>query len=75
MAHNVADAKRHDRYALNPFQPRHRVGKPGDARLRQIDLTWIAADHHPAPFAKAGEEHFHLRDGRVLRLVQHDESV
>src|SRR3546814_6658845 len=40
-----------------------------------IDLPGIAADHHPAVFAKTGQEHLHLRGGRVLRFIQDDECI
>jgi hypothetical protein len=39
--------------------------------------TWrgIAADHHAAVLAEAGEEHLHLRGRGVLRFVQDHEGV
>src|SRR6059058_2703970 len=35
----------------------------------------VAADHHAAAHAKAGQEHFHLQRRGVLRFVKDDEGV
>src|SRR5688572_22535102 len=45
------------------------------ARVLQIDLCDVASYNHPAAMPHAGEEHFHLRVCRVLRLVKNDEAI
>src|SRR3546814_2030675 len=51
------------------------ICQPRCAGHGKIDLPGIAADHHPAVFAKTGQEHLHLRGGRVLRFIQDDECI
>ena len=41
----------------------------------QVHLGHVAGDDDLRPRAHAGQEHLHLRRGRVLRLVQDDERV
>src|SRR5438105_3958576 len=43
--------------------------------LRQVNLGLVAGDHRLRVNAQSGEEHLHLRGGRVLRLVEDDECV
>ena len=40
-----------------------------------IDLFGIAANHHPAILAKAGQEHLHLLARGVLCFVENDKSI
>ena len=61
--------------------PRHRpqpldgVGQAADGRRRQVDLRDVAGDHDPGVLAHPGQEHLHLRDRRVLPLVEDDHRV
>jgi hypothetical protein len=41
----------------------------------QVDLRDVAGDHGLRAEADAREEHLHLLDGRVLRLIEDDEGV
>jgi hypothetical protein len=42
---------------------------------RQVDLGDVAGDDGGGAEADAGQEHLHLLDGGVLRLVENDEGV
>ncbi|VXC42365.1 hypothetical protein SPHINGOT1_10124 [Sphingomonas sp. T1] len=76
VADDVADGEAAHRDALDPLQTADRIGQTrgGDA-AGDVDLLGIAADHHPAVLAEAGEEHLHLRGRRILRLVEDHERV
>ena len=53
----------------------HGVDEPAGAVGGEIDLRGVAGDHHLRAEPEPGEEHLHLRDGRVLCLVEDDEGV
>ncbi len=62
---------------LTPSTPRSTSKRITQSRAlvaRQIDLGEIARDHGDRAEADAGEEHFHLLDRGVLRLVEDDEG-
>src|SRR3546814_967382 len=42
---------------LQPLEPRDRVGEARGRGDRQVDLLGVAADHHAAVHAEAGQEH------------------
>ena len=42
---------------------------------RQVDLRDVAGHHDPGVLAHPGQEHLHLRDGRILTLVEDDHRV
>src|SRR5690606_37618627 len=72
-AHNVIALKLVDvniRQSLNPF---YRIRKAVGAT--DIALIDIAINHDFAIFADAGEEHFHLGNGGILRFVQHHKGI
>src|SRR3546814_28814 len=75
VTHDVGCAEANSGNTVYAFQLRHGVCQPRCAGHGKIDLPGIAADHHPAVFAKTGQEHLHLRGGRVLRFIQDDECI
>src|SRR3546814_4966049 len=75
VAHDVGGGEADHRDALDPLQPRGRIGEPGGGDpAGQIDLARIAADHHPAVLAEARQEHLHLRGRGVLRRSEEHTS-
>ena len=76
MAHDVAGAQLHERDAVDALQAAHRVAEARRHVAGQVDLRRVAGDDHARPFAEARQEHQHLRDRRVLRLVEdHERAV
>src|SRR5206468_3612093 len=75
VADNVGGSETDGRDALHVLELAHRVGQPRLARVGQVDLVGIAADHHPAAHAEAGQKHLHLKWGGVLRLIEDDEGI
>src|SRR5215831_17547729 len=51
------------------------VGEARGTTSGQVHLSHIPGNHRLAVEAQAGEEHLHLLDGGVLRLVENDECV
>ena len=76
VADDVAGAEADHGDAGDALELADRVGEAGlVAPLGQVDLLGIAADHHAAAHAEAGQEHLHLLRRGVLRLVEDDEGV
>src|SRR3546814_10676654 len=75
VADDVGAGEAADVDPLQPFETRDGVGEARGRGDRQVDLLGVAADDHAAVHAKAGQEHLHLRNRRVLRLVENDEGV
>ena len=55
--------------------PRAPALRPRGLAAGQVHLGDVAGDHGLAVEAEPGEEHLHLLDGGVLRLVEDDEGV
>ena len=76
MAHDIAAASK--KVKATPSTPRSTSIAWLQARLlagRQVGLRDIAGDHRLRAEADARQEHLHLLDGGVLRLVENDEGV
>src|SRR5471030_1974048 len=75
MAHHVLAAKLREGDAAHVAQHLDGVDQAALLRLVQVDLRDVAGDHGLAAEADPGQEHLHLLDGGVLRLVEDDEGV
>src|SRR3954470_6069645 len=75
VANDVGRGEPDHRDAFDPFEAANGIGEARFRRVGEIDLVGIAANHHPAAHAEAGQEHLHLQRRRVLRLVEDDEGV
>src|SRR4051794_2568284 len=60
VTNHVGGGEPDHRDAFDPFKAADRVGETRFGRVGEIDLVGVAADHHPAAHAEAGEEHLHL---------------
>ena len=75
MAHDILGAETHHRHILQCAQDAHRPFQSGGGAGGQINLRQVAGDHHAPLFSHAGEEHFHLDGGAILRLVQNHRCI
>ncbi len=75
MAHDIRITQGDLRQPLDPPQSSLGVDQSAGRMRGQIDLRGIARDDDLRSSSHAREKHLHLRDGRVLRLVQDDERV
>ncbi len=76
MADDVCGREPDDRQRFDPLELRNRVvqARCGDA-AGEVGLVGVAADHHPAVLAEAGEKHLHLHRRGVLRFVEDHEGI
>src|SRR5688572_21035233 len=64
VAHHVGGAEAAHADALDTGQPGHRIDQAAvGVAAGDVDLPGVAAHHHPAVLAEAGEEHLHLLAG------------
>jgi hypothetical protein len=75
MADHIAALEERETDAIHAVQHFDRMAQPGLVLARQIDLGHVAGDHRRGAEADARQEHLHLLDGGVLRLVQDHEGV
>ncbi|VVT12160.1 hypothetical protein ERY430_60200 [Erythrobacter sp. EC-HK427] len=76
MAHHIGDGEARDADPLDAFEPLDRIGEAAHpVAAGDIDLPRVAAHHHAAVLAEAGEEHLHLFLRGVLRFVENDEGI
>ena len=64
-----------DGEVLDVAQALHCIDQAAVRVARQIDLRHIAGDYDLRAVPHAGEEHFHLRDRRVLPFVEDDDRL
>ena len=57
---------------LDAGQRRQCISKTGGFSMRQICLRRISGHRHMGALAQSRQKHFHLRWGRILRLIQND---
>ena len=75
MAYHVGAGELAEGDAAHIAQHVHGIDQAGFLVLLQVDLGHVARHYGLAAKADTGQEHFHLLDGGVLRLVQDDEGV
>ena len=75
MPHDVAAVELHDADPLDTAQNLHRPRQSAVGTTGQVDLRHVARDDEFGITSHARKEHLDLRQGRILRLVQNDESV
>ena len=75
MPHDVRIAQRDLSTTLDVTHASHCIRKAIACIGGQINLRRITRRDDLRVLAHAREEHFHLRDGRVLSLVQNDERI
>ena len=75
VTHDIAAVKLDDTDTLDTAQRLHRPRQAAVALVRQVDLRNVPRDDELGITAHTRQEHLDLRHGRILRLVQYDESV
>ena len=75
VAHDVVVVELDDGDAFDVAQDAGGVGQAGVLPVGEVDLAYVAGDDEFGVDAHAGEEHFELVAGGVLRLVEDDEGV
>ena len=75
VANDVAFVHLYEGNAGHVLQDALRLNQTAALRGGQVDLRAVARDNHLRVPAHAGEEHFDLRGGGVLRFVEYDHGV
>ena len=60
---------------FTPFRIRSACTRPDVCERRQVNLCHVSRDNHLGVHSHAGEEHFDLLGGGVLRFVQDDDGI
>ena len=75
MPHDIALFEDAELNSVHSLQHPHRIHQAALARVRKIDLRDVAGDDRLRVVAHACQEHLHLLDRCVLRLIHDDECV
>ena len=75
MANDIAAAELRAGHAFDALQAIQGVYEAALVVFGQVNLGRVAGGHDFRTVAHAREEHLHLRNGRVLRLVENDEGI
>ena len=75
MPHHVGFGEVMDRDPLNAGEDTLDLKETTVFAARQVNLRLVTSDHRARIHAKPRQEHFHLRAGGILRLVEDDERV
>src|SRR5579863_5285389 len=75
MTHHIPVGKVAERDTLHPIENVDRIEQARLAWIRQIDLRNVARDHSFRVVPHARQEHLHLLDRGVLRLIHDDERI
>ena len=75
VTHHILRGEVGERDARDILQHVDHFPQPGTGAARQIGLRDVARDDGRGTEADTGEEHLHLFDGRVLRLIENDERI
>jgi len=75
VAHHVAPGELYDGDTLRVLQDALGLHEARSGAPRQVDLRDVARDDRARTLAEARQEHLHLFEGRVLRLVENGKRV
>ena len=75
MPDDVGLGKLHKSDPGGTGQDASRLGQAGAAGLTEIDLSGITGDHAFAVLSQPGQEHEHLRSGRILGFIENNKGM